>query len=172
MVEGLHRNTKGWVAMPNRMNFWKISKRPLTPPSSFRENYIAIFFRKTSEKSPFLRFKICIRFFWIENDRPLPPANSSDLVAWPVPYKGNLFDECIISCLVARLDFNFFRPLRPRSTLFISTRSMVIWRTPCVRFLHLSCNQTTIHDYWHWRTKYMILNLLTRRMAWLSLPSL
>ena len=38
------------VALPNRMNFWKKLKRPSTPPPSFSENYIAIYFQKTSEK--------------------------------------------------------------------------------------------------------------------------
>ena len=34
---------KGRIPLPNRMNFRKNSKRPLTPPPSFLENYIAIF---------------------------------------------------------------------------------------------------------------------------------
>ena len=34
---------KGWVQLPNRMNFWKFFKRPSTPPPSFLENYVAIF---------------------------------------------------------------------------------------------------------------------------------
>ena len=33
----------GRIPLPNRVNFWKNSKRPLTPPS-FLENYIAIFY--------------------------------------------------------------------------------------------------------------------------------
>ena len=33
---------KGRMPLPNRMIFWKNSKRPLTPPS-FLENYIACF---------------------------------------------------------------------------------------------------------------------------------
>ena len=36
--------TKGRARLPKRMNFWKNSKRPLNPPPSFLENYIAIFF--------------------------------------------------------------------------------------------------------------------------------
>ena len=34
----------GRVALPNRMNFRKKFKQPSTPPPSFSENYIAIFF--------------------------------------------------------------------------------------------------------------------------------
>ena len=34
---------KGRVPLPNQMNFWKKSKRPLTPAPSFLENYVAIF---------------------------------------------------------------------------------------------------------------------------------
>ena len=34
---------KGSLSSPKWMNFRKISKRPLTPPSSFSENHIAIF---------------------------------------------------------------------------------------------------------------------------------
>ena len=35
---------KGRIPLPNQMNFWKNSERPLTPPS-FLENYVAIFFK-------------------------------------------------------------------------------------------------------------------------------
>ena len=35
--------TKGRVRLPNRMIFWKNSKRPSNPPPSFLENYIANF---------------------------------------------------------------------------------------------------------------------------------
>ena len=35
------KGTKGRARLPNRMNFWKKSKLPLTPPPSFLVNYIA-----------------------------------------------------------------------------------------------------------------------------------
>ena len=37
-------DTKGRVPLPNRMNFCKNSKRPLTSPPPFSENYVAIFY--------------------------------------------------------------------------------------------------------------------------------
>ena len=41
--------TKGRMTSPKRMNFWKSSKRPLTPPS-FSENHVALFATKLRQK--------------------------------------------------------------------------------------------------------------------------
>ena len=38
------------MAQPKRMNFWKSSKRPLTPPPSFSENHVALFATKLQQK--------------------------------------------------------------------------------------------------------------------------
>ena len=38
------------MALPKRMNFWKSSKRPLTPPPSFSENHVALFATKLRQK--------------------------------------------------------------------------------------------------------------------------
>ena len=40
---------KGRMAPPKRMNFRKNSKRPLTPPPSFSENYVADFATKVRD---------------------------------------------------------------------------------------------------------------------------
>ena len=44
-----HASLKGGSTFPNRMNFRKSSKRPLTPPS-FSESYIANFATKVRQK--------------------------------------------------------------------------------------------------------------------------
>ena len=59
--------TKGRVTIPNRKN----SKRPSIPPS-FSENYIAIFFRKTSKKAPYKGRNLQSRFLdWKLHPPPL-----------------------------------------------------------------------------------------------------
>ena len=40
VVENLAYLDKGRVQLPNRMNVWENSKRPLTPPPSCLENYV------------------------------------------------------------------------------------------------------------------------------------
>ena len=53
----------------NRWIFRKKNKRPLTPPPSFSENYVALFWR-TSEQIPIKRFKICNKNFRLKLTPP------------------------------------------------------------------------------------------------------
>ena len=65
---------KGRDAIPNRMNFRKKSKQPLTlPPLFFSGNYIAILLPKTSEESLIYRSKI----WFLDWKWPPPPLELS-----------------------------------------------------------------------------------------------
>ena len=55
--------TKGSPAPPQRMNFWKSSKRPFTPPSHFRNIMLQIFPNFMTEVSSIMA-KICNVNFW------------------------------------------------------------------------------------------------------------
>ena len=56
------------------MDFRKISKTPLTPASSFRENHVANFFlRKRPKKALYKGLKTATEIFLIENDFPHLP---------------------------------------------------------------------------------------------------
>ena len=61
---------KGSPAPPKQMNFWKSSKRPLTPPPYFRKIILQFFPKFMTEVSSIMA-KICNINFLIENDPPL-----------------------------------------------------------------------------------------------------
>ena len=71
---------KGSLPIPKRMNFWKSSKRPLTPPLLIFGKLCCRFFKTYPENTPFVSFlcqknpvqksKICNKNFWIGNDPP------------------------------------------------------------------------------------------------------
>ena len=54
---------------PKRMNFWKSSKQPLTPPPHFRKVMLQFFLKFMTEVSSIMA-NICNINFWIENDPP------------------------------------------------------------------------------------------------------
>ena len=82
------------------MNFWKSSKRPLTPPLLIFGKLCCRFFETYPENTPFVSFlcqknpvqksKICNKNFWIGNDPPPVwnfSKNSSVLGGWSFPYR-------------------------------------------------------------------------------------
>ena len=77
------------MALPNRMIFWKKSKRPsfFGHPASFSENNVAIFFGKRPKKAlkvQNLRHKF-LELKWLPLTLWKFSENSFVLVAWPVP---------------------------------------------------------------------------------------
>ena len=66
--------SKGRMASPKVMNFWKSSKRPLPPPPPliFGKSCCAFFPEYMTEEA-FIMAKICNINFWIGNDPPPPP---------------------------------------------------------------------------------------------------
>ena len=84
---------KGRVTAPKRMNFWKSSKRPLTPPPHFRKIMLQFFSSNYRHNSPVYKSKSCSINFLIEMIS-LPPLrkfseNSSLFIPSPVP-KGSI----------------------------------------------------------------------------------
>ena len=87
------------------MNFQKTSKRPLTTPTLFSENYVALFATKffgVQRPHPFSLPKKRNKIFRIGNDPPPPPLrkfseNSSNLVQVLLPKGGGGGGEALVA---------------------------------------------------------------------------
>ena len=89
-IWSIYCHAKGRVAPPKQINLRKMSKRPLTPPSSSSENDIATLCQISCSKSPIQRSKICNTIFFWKWPFGNFFENSSALVASPLP---NQFKE-------------------------------------------------------------------------------
>ena len=87
-------SNKRIVRLPNRMNFYNNSKRPLTPPPLIFGKLCCKYFHKTSEKSPFIKVQT-LQYKFLDWKWPPPlwnfSENSSNLVAPPFPYKCTIY---------------------------------------------------------------------------------